>query len=151
MSGHNRWSKIKHKKGASDAKKSKVWTKVIKEITISARSSGDVGGNPRLRAAVDKARAVNMPNDTIERAIKKGTGELGGVTYEEFNFEAYGPGRYGDLDGDHDRQPQPDHRRDSFLAHQEQRQPGQLGLGGVHVQEAGCHRLRASPRSARTR
>jgi YebC/PmpR family DNA-binding regulatory protein len=92
MSGHNRWSKIKHKKGASDAKKSKVWTKVIKEITISARSGGDPGGNPRLRAAVDKARAVNMPNDTIERAIKKGTGELGGVNYEEFSFEAYGPG-----------------------------------------------------------
>jgi YebC/PmpR family DNA-binding regulatory protein len=92
MSGHNRWSKIKHKKGASDAKKSKVWTKVIKEITISARSSGDVNGNPRLRAAVDKARSVNMPNDTIERAIKKGTGELEGVNYEEFNFEAYGPG-----------------------------------------------------------
>lgn len=92
MSGHNRWSKIKHKKGASDAKKSKLWTKVIKEITVSARSSGDINGNPRLRAAVDKARAVNMPNDTIDRAIKKGTGELGGVTYEEFNFEAYGPG-----------------------------------------------------------
>jgi YebC/PmpR family DNA-binding regulatory protein len=92
MSGHNRWSKIKHKKGASDAKKSKVWTKVIKEITISARSSGDVDSNPRLRTAVDKARSVNMPNDTIERAIKKGTGELEGVNYEEFNFEAYGPG-----------------------------------------------------------
>jgi len=92
MSGHNRWSKIKHKKGASDAKKSKLWTKVIKEITISARSGGDPAGNPRLRAAVDKARAVNMPNDTIERAIKKGTGELEGVNYEEFNFEAYGPG-----------------------------------------------------------
>jgi YebC/PmpR family DNA-binding regulatory protein len=92
MSGHNRWSKIKHKKGASDAKKSKVWTKVIKEITVAARSSGDINGNPRLRAAVDKARSVNMPNDTIDRAIKKGTGELGGVTYEEFNFEAYGPG-----------------------------------------------------------
>ncbi|MBN2573186.1 MAG: YebC/PmpR family DNA-binding transcriptional regulator [Deltaproteobacteria bacterium] len=92
MSGHNRWSKIKHKKGASDAKKSKVWTKVIKEITISARSGGDPAGNPRLRAAVDKARSVNMPNDTIERAIKKGTGELEGVSYEEFSFEAYGPG-----------------------------------------------------------
>lgn len=92
MSGHNRWSKIKHKKGASDAKKSKLWTKVIKEITISARSGGDPAGNPRLRAAVDKARAVNMPNDTIDRAIKKGTGELEGVNYEEFTFEAYGPG-----------------------------------------------------------
>jgi len=92
MSGHNRWSKIKHKKGASDAKKSKLWTKVIKEITVAARASGDINGNPRLRAAVDKGRAVNMPNDTIDRAIKKGTGELGGVHYEEFNFEAYGPG-----------------------------------------------------------
>ncbi len=92
MSGHNRWSKIKHKKGASDAKKSKVWTKLIKEITVSARSGGDPNGNPRLRAAVDKARAQNMPNDTIDRAIKKGTGELGDVIYEEFNFEAYGPG-----------------------------------------------------------
>jgi len=92
MSGHNRWSKIKHKKGASDAKKSKVWTKLIKEITVSARSGGDPNGNPRLRTAIDKARGQNMPNDTIDRAVKKGTGELGGVTYEEFNFEAYGPG-----------------------------------------------------------
>src|SRR5664279_360499 len=92
MSGHNRWSKIKHKKGASDAKKSKIWTKLIKEITISARTGGDPTGNPRLRTAIDKARGQNMPNDTIERAVKKGTGELGGVNYEEFNFEAYGPG-----------------------------------------------------------
>ncbi len=92
MSGHNRWSKIKHKKGASDAKKSKVWTKLIKEITVSARSGGDPNGNPRLRTAIDKARTQNMPNDTIDRAIKKGTGELGNVVYEEFNFEAYGPG-----------------------------------------------------------
>jgi YebC/PmpR family DNA-binding regulatory protein len=93
MSGHNRWSKIKHKKGASDAKKSKVWTKVIKEITIAAKiGGGDADGNPRLRSAIDKARAVNMPNDTMERAIKKGTGDLEGVNYEEFFFEAYGPG-----------------------------------------------------------
>ena len=93
MSGHNRWSKIKHKKEASDSKKSKVWTKVIKELTISARlGGGDITGNPRLRAAVDKARGVNMPNDTIDRAIKKGTGDLDGVTYEEFNYEVFGPG-----------------------------------------------------------
>jgi YebC/PmpR family DNA-binding regulatory protein len=93
MSGHNRWSKIKHKKEASDSKKSKVWTKIIKEITVSARlGGGDISGNPRLRAAVDKGRAVNMPNDTIERSIKKGTGDLEGVTYEEFNYEVYGPG-----------------------------------------------------------
>jgi YebC/PmpR family DNA-binding regulatory protein len=93
MSGHNRWSKIKHKKEASDSKKSKVWTKVIKELTLSARIGGaDINGNPRLRAAVDKARGVNMPNDTIDRAIKKGTGDLEGVTYDEFNYEIFGPG-----------------------------------------------------------
>ena len=93
MSGHNRWSKIKHKKEASDSKKSKVWTKLIKELTVSARSGGgDISGNPRLRTAVDKARAENMPNDTIDRAIKKGTGDLEGVSYEEFNYEIFGPG-----------------------------------------------------------
>src|SRR5215831_7019357 len=93
MSGHNRWSKIKHKKEASDSKKSKLWTKVIKELTVSAKfGGGDVNGNPRLRAAVDKARAVNMPNDTIDRAIKKGTGDLEGVNYEEFTYEVFGPG-----------------------------------------------------------
>ena len=93
MSGHNRWSKIKHKKEATDSKKSKLWTKVIKELTISARlGGGDINGNPRLRAAVDKARAVNMPNDTIDRAIKKGTGDLEGITYEEFHYEVFGPG-----------------------------------------------------------
>ncbi|MES1164526.1 MAG: YebC/PmpR family DNA-binding transcriptional regulator [Verrucomicrobiota bacterium] len=93
MSGHNRWSKIKHKKEASDSKKSKVWTKVIKEITVSARiGGGDITGNPRLRTAVDKARAANMTNDVIERSIKKGTGDLGDITYEEFSYEIFGPG-----------------------------------------------------------
>ncbi|HEY4186338.1 MAG TPA: YebC/PmpR family DNA-binding transcriptional regulator [Polyangia bacterium] len=93
MSGHNRWSKIKHKKEASDSKKSKVWTKVIKEITVSARlGGGDLHGNPRLRTAVDKARAVNMTNDVVERSIKKGIGDLDGVTYDEFAYEVYGPG-----------------------------------------------------------
>jgi YebC/PmpR family DNA-binding regulatory protein len=93
MSGHNRWSKIKHKKEATDAKKSKMWTKVIKELTVSARlGGGDIGANPRLRTAVDKAREVNMPNDTIDRAIKKGSGDLEGVQYEEFHYEIFGPG-----------------------------------------------------------
>lgn len=93
MSGHNRWSKIKHKKEATDAKRSKLWTKAIKEITVSARlGGGDINGNPRLRTAVDKGRAVNMPNDVIERSIKKGSGDLDGVTYEEFAYEVYGPG-----------------------------------------------------------
>jgi len=92
MSGHNRWSKIKHTKAASDAKKSKGWTKLLKEITVAAKGGGDPGGNPRLRTAVDKARASNVPNDTIKRAIQKGTGELAAETYEELIYEVYGPG-----------------------------------------------------------
>lgn len=92
MSGHNRWTKIKHKKAASDAKKSKGWTKFIKEITVSARmGGGDAAGNPRLRSAIDKARADNMPMDTIKRAIAKGTGEGDAVNYEELAYEVYGP------------------------------------------------------------
>lgn len=93
MSGHNRWTKIKRKKEASDSKRSKVWTKLIKELTVSARTGGgDPNGNPRLRTAVDKARAANMPNDTIDRAIKKGIGDLDGATYDEFTYEVVGPG-----------------------------------------------------------
>jgi YebC/PmpR family DNA-binding regulatory protein len=93
MSGHNRWSKIKHKKEATDSKKSKTWTKVIKELTISAKLGGaDASSNPRLRTAIDKGREVNMPNDTIDRAIKKGAGDLDGVQYEEFHYEIFGPG-----------------------------------------------------------
>ncbi|HET8937292.1 MAG TPA: YebC/PmpR family DNA-binding transcriptional regulator, partial [Polyangiales bacterium] len=83
MSGHNRWSSIKHKKGAADAKRGKIFTKVIKEITVAARmGGGDPSGNPRLRHAIDEAKAVNMPGDNVTRAIKKGTGELEGVSYE---------------------------------------------------------------------
>ena len=92
MSGHNRWSKIKHAKAASDAKKSKGWTKLLKEIAVAAKAGGDPGGNPRLRTAVDKARASNVPNDTIRRSIQKGTGELAAETYEDLVYEVYGPG-----------------------------------------------------------
>lgn len=92
MSGHNRWSTIKHKKAAADAKKSKGWTKLIKEVTVAARSGGDPTGNPRLRNSMDKAREANVPNDTIDRAIKKGTGELGGESVEELVYQVYGPG-----------------------------------------------------------
>ncbi len=94
MSGHSKWSTIKHKKGAADAKRGKVFTKLIKEITVAARmgGSGDLNSNPRLRAAVLAAKAENMPKDNIERAIKKGTGELEGVNYEESVYEGYGPG-----------------------------------------------------------
>ena len=93
MSGHSKWSSIKHKKGATDAKRGKVFSKLIKEITVAARlGGGDPGGNPRLRTAIAAGKAENMPKDNIERAIKKGTGELEGTTYEEANYEGYGPG-----------------------------------------------------------
>ncbi len=94
MSGHSKWSSIKHKKGAADAKRGKVFTKLIKEITVAARmgGSGDPDTNPRLRTAIAAAKSENMPKDNIERAIKKGTGELEGVNYEENTYEGYGPG-----------------------------------------------------------
>lgn len=94
MSGHSKWSTIKHKKGATDAKRGKIFTKLIKEITMAARSGGggDLAANPRLRTAVQIAKSENMPKDNIERAIKKGTGELEGVNYEETTYEGYGPG-----------------------------------------------------------
>jgi len=93
MSGHSKWSTIKHKKAAKDAKKGKIFTKLIKEITVAARiGGGDVNANPRLRTALITARSNSMPNDNIDRAIKKGTGELEGVSYEEIQYEGYGPG-----------------------------------------------------------
>ncbi len=93
MSGHSKWSSIKHKKGAADARRGKMFTKLIKEITVAARlGGGDPNGNPRLRTAVEAAKAANMPKDNIERGIKKGTGELEGVNYEEMSYEGYGPG-----------------------------------------------------------
>src|SRR5512147_2644118 len=92
MSGHSKWSTIKRKKGAADAKRGKLFTKIIKESMVSARMGrGDINGNPRLRSAVLAAKAENMPKDNIDRAIKKGTGELEGVTYEEITYEGYGP------------------------------------------------------------
>jgi YebC/PmpR family DNA-binding regulatory protein len=92
MSGHSKWSTIKRKKAALDAKKGKIFTKLIKEITIAAREGGgDPDGNPRLRLAIDNAKAQNMPADNIERAIKKATGELEGVSYHELTYEGYGP------------------------------------------------------------
>jgi YebC/PmpR family DNA-binding regulatory protein len=92
MSGHSKWATIKHKKGALDAKRGKIFTRVIKEITIAAKSGGDPDKNPRLRTAVAAAKAENMPSDNIKRAIQRGTGELPGVSYEEITFEGYGPG-----------------------------------------------------------
>ncbi|MBU0972050.1 MAG: YebC/PmpR family DNA-binding transcriptional regulator [Proteobacteria bacterium] len=93
MSGHSKWSTIKHKKGAADIKRGKIFTKLIKEITVAARmGGGEPEANPRLRHALNAAKAQNMPKDTFERAIKKGTGDLEGVNYEEILYEGYGPG-----------------------------------------------------------
>ena len=93
MSGHSKWHTIKHKKGALDAKRGKLFTRLIKEMTVAARNGGgDINMNPRLRTVVAEAKAANMPAENIKRAIQRGTGELPGVTYEEINYEGYGPG-----------------------------------------------------------
>jgi YebC/PmpR family DNA-binding regulatory protein len=93
MAGHNKWKQIKRKKAVTDSRRASVWTKIIREITVAAKAGGgDPGGNPRLRLAIDSARAVNMPKDNIERAVKKGTGELEGADYQELVYEGYGPG-----------------------------------------------------------
>jgi YebC/PmpR family DNA-binding regulatory protein len=93
MSGHSKWHTIKHKKGAADAKRGKVFTRIIKELTVAARNGGgDPGTNPRLRTIIADAKSVNMPADNIKKAIQRGTGELPGVTYEEITYEGYGPG-----------------------------------------------------------
>jgi YebC/PmpR family DNA-binding regulatory protein len=93
MAGHSKWANIQHRKGAQDAKRGKLFTRLIREITVAARMGGsDPGANPRLRLAIDKALAGNMPKDTIERAIKRGAGELDDVNYEEIRYEGYGPG-----------------------------------------------------------
>ncbi len=93
MAGHSKWKQIKRKKAVTDSRRAQAWTKLIREITVAAKAGGgDPAGNPRLRKAVDDAKAANMPNDNIDRAIKKGTGELGGAAYEEVTYEGYGPG-----------------------------------------------------------
>ena len=93
MAGHSKWANIQHRKGRQDAKRGKIFSRISKEITVAARmGGGDISFNPRLRMAVEKGKAENMPNDNIDRAIKKGTGELEGVNYEEVRYEGYGPG-----------------------------------------------------------
>mgnify|MGYP000867942826 FL=1 len=93
MSGHNKWSSIKHKKAKEDAKKGKAFSRLAKELTVAARTGGgDPAGNARLKSAIQAARAVNMPKDNIEQAIRRGTGELPGVSYDELHYEGYGPG-----------------------------------------------------------
>src|SRR5499426_1047493 len=97
MGGHSHWATIKRHKGAQDAKRGKIFTRIIREVTIAARMGGDPDGNPRLRLAIAKAKEANMPGDTLKKAIQRGTGELTGVAYEEFSLEAYGPGGTGIL------------------------------------------------------
>ncbi len=93
MAGHSKWKQIKHKKAVTDARRAQAWTKLIREITVAAKAGGgDPDGNARLRKAIDDGKAANMPNDNIERAIKKGTGELEGASYDEVTYEGYGPG-----------------------------------------------------------
>lgn len=92
MGGHSHWATIKRHKSAQDAKRGKIFTRIIRELTIAARSGGDPEGNPRLRLAIAKAKDANMPGDTLKKAIQRGTGELPGITYEEFSLEGYGPG-----------------------------------------------------------
>jgi len=129
MSGHSRWATIKRKKGLADARKGKIFTKLIKEVTVAARmGGGDPNTNARLRTAMAAARAQNMPGDNIERAIKKGTGELEGVSYEEITFEGYGPGGVAVLV---DIMTDNKHRTVSEIRHVFTRHHGNLG-------EAGC-------------
>lgn len=129
MSGHSKWSTIKHKKGAADAKRGKIFTKLIKEITIAARmGGGDPDANPRLRTAMAGAKAQNMPQDNITRAIKKGTGDLEGVHYEETTYEGYGPGGAAILI--------------EVMTDNKNRTVGEvralLGKNGGHIGETGC-------------
>jgi YebC/PmpR family DNA-binding regulatory protein len=129
MSGHSKWHTIKHKKGALDAKRGKLFTKLIREMTIAARiGGGDPDANPRLRTAVDKAKAVNMPADNIKRAIQKGTGELEGASYEEITLEGYGPGGVAVLiEGSTDNR----NRTVSEIRHIFTKNGGNLGGGSV--------------------
>jgi hypothetical protein len=114
MSGHSKWHTIKHKKGAADAKRGKIFTRLIKELTVAARAGGgDPDMNPRLRTIVQEAKANNMPRENIERAIRRGTGEEPGVSYEEIVYEGYGPWRRRAAGADPDRQQEPDSGRDS--------------------------------------
>ncbi len=140
MSGHSKWSSIKHKKGARDAKRGKLFTKLIKEITIAARlGGGDINANPRLRTAVLTARQQSMPNDNIDRAIKKGTGELGGGQLEQIVYEGYGAGGVAviiDVFTDNRNRIVAELRVPAVAP---RRQSRRVGMRRVDVQKARCH------------
>ena len=143
MSGHSKWHSIKHKKGALDAKRGKVFTKLIREMTIAARlGGGDPDSNPRLRTVLEKAKASNMPADNIKRAIQKGTGELEGTTFEDLTLEGFGPGGVAILvEGTTDNR----NRTVSEIRHLFTKNGGNMGGAGkrrLHVQAAGLHRHR---------
>ena len=147
MSGHSKWHTIKHKKGAADAKRGKIFTRIIKELTVAARNGGgDADTNPRLRTIIAEAKAVNMPADNIKRAIQRGTGELPGVSYEEITYEAYGPGGVGDHDRDAHRQQEPHGRRDAPHA-----RPSTAATSARPTASPGCSRRRATSSSRRAR
>ena len=151
MAGHSKWKQIKRKKAVTDARRASSWTKVIREITVAAKSGGgDPGGNPRLRTAIDAAKAVNMPNDNIERAIKKGTGELEGSVYEELTYEGYGPGGAAIfIEATTDNA----NRTVAEIRHAFSRNGGNLGrhqLGGLDVRPEGPDLPRRRPATART-
>src|SRR5450759_1297142 len=133
MSGHSKWATIKHKKGALDAKRGKIFTRLIKEITIAAKNGGDAEKNPRLRGAVAAAKAENMPADNIKRAIQRGTGELPGISYEEITFEGLRSGRRRHPGGSLHRQSQPHGQRAAARVLEKRRQHGRGRLGRVDV------------------
>ena len=137
MSGHSKWSTIKRQKGANDAKRGALFTKVAREIAVAARlGGGDPDANYRLRLAIEKARSVNMPADNIKRTIEKATGGGEADQFEEIVYEGYGPGGVGAPRRGADRQPQPDRRRGPLDVHQERRPAGGLGRGRVAVRAA---------------
>ena len=147
MSGHSKWHTIKHKKGAADAKRGKIFTRIIKELTVAARNGGgDPDMNPRLRTIIADAKQVNMPADNIKRAIRRGTGEEEGVNYDEVTYEGYGPGGVGDHRRDAHRQPEPHGRRDPPHLRQVRRQPRR-----GQQRRAGCSTRRASSPSSKAK
>ena len=160
MSGHSKWATIKHKKGALDAKRGKIFTRLIKEIAVAAKKGGgDPDGNPRLRTAVAAAKAENMPQDNIKRAIQRGTGELEGVSYEEITFEGYGPGGVAIIV---DTLTDNRNRTVSEIRHAFSKNGGNLGSTGsvlhmfskkgvIDIEKANGHRREADGHRSRTR
>ncbi len=150
MSGHSKWATIKHKKGAADARRAKLFAKLIRQVEVAAREGGgDPDMNPTLRTMFQKARDSSVPLDTIERAIKRGTGELEGVTYEQITYEGYAAARRGRAHRGAHRQPQPHRLRRPQHLHRARRLHGRAGRGGLAVRAQGRDHRRPAP-STRT-